>query len=171
MTVDYPQFQAEKKLDFFIYLGNKKIPTSYQSLDIFSSTFTSDELYQLLHKRDILSETSPTLLPSFPPTPMTPPISPSPAEPTTKIRVIDLITIIGSIIIPLIAIAITIFIHFDNKIDNGFQEMRDQAREDRKLIISAIRDFNNRIDATDQRVDNANQRIDQVYQAPSIKSS
>ena len=97
--------------------------------------------------------------------------SPPPVEPTTKIRVIDLITIIGSIIIPLIAIAITAFIHFDNKIDNGFQEMRDQAREDRKLIIFAIRDFNNRIDATDQRVDTTNQRIDQVYQAPSIKSS
>ena len=51
-----------------------------------------------------------------------------------------------------------------NRIDNGLQEIREEAREDRKLIISANKDFNNRIDTT-------NQRIDRVYQAPSIKSS
>ena len=73
-----------------------------------------------------------------------------------------------NVIISAIAIIVSIITFIYSKIDSRNQEIRNRIdsgnQEIRSLINFSVRDYNNRID-------NTNNRIDQVYQAPTINPS
>ena len=183
MAADFFQVQPGQEQYSIIGSNKRKIvilqlqpqlnPIDFQSKievkDFFTSSLEDSEIKNYIEYLQKISDGnkidnfSSQFAPSLSKT-MTQSPSQPPVEPTTKIRNIDLITIIGSIIIPLITLAITLYVRLDTKIDNVDSKIDNGNQEIRSLIISSIRDYNRRIDDT-------NSRIDQVYQAPSIKSS
>ena len=184
MTADSPQSQASQEYIINPHRKEKLISSQYSNLTVVTSDIESKEVlnfplkdlskdYIELSLEYYLAQT-PYNFP-LPSTPMTSTTSPdSSKESNGKNQNIDLVQVINliftsiQITVALVAIligtSVALYVSLSNKIDNGLQEIREEAREDRKLIISANKDFNNRIDIT-------NQRIDQVYQSPSIKSS
>ena len=68
-----------------------------------------------------------------------------------------------SLIIAVAAILVFILIYMNTRIDNLNDSINTGFQEIRSLIAASNRDFENRID-------NTNNRIDQIYQAPVINS-